>query len=451
MFFINRLSLITILIVYINTIQIDGVRIRKSATSTTTKLPKIITTLIHRRLKPNTGIVIKEDDELYEIVSSNTRRTTTTIAPKALMHNYGLDENDGGGRNNQTKAELMEHIPSSSITNAWYQPIGVNPSNQPTINNIPTNHVEDIFSNYFPIAIPTIGFSSTSAPSLQLPISSSSSHIPTKQYTESPQDITSPQRYACGVRPLRPTGRVVGGRNAQFGEWPWQVLIKEAGWLGLFMKPKCGGVLINERWILTAAHCQPSAMGSLIVMLGQHETNGEHQQLKPVVKAVRRMIVHRDYDPETFDNDIALLELETPFELKPHVIPICLPDQDHNMVGEYAHVAGFGKLSYGGSMPSILQTVKLPIIANNQCQKMFADAGHYKFIRESFLCAGYPQGGKDTCEGDSGGPLMMERSGVWTLVGTVSHGIKCAEPNMPGVYMKTYSYLPWIRGIIGHK
>lgn len=101
-------------------------------------------------------------------------------------------------------------------------------------------------------------------------------------------------------------------------------------------------------------------------------------------------------------------------------------------------------------MPSILQTVRVPIIANTVCQKMFADAGHYKSIRDSFLCAGYPQGGKDTCEGDSGGPLMTSRRGVWTLIATVSHGIKCAEPNMPGVYMKTFAYLSWIRGIIGH-
>lgn len=121
-------------------------------------------------------------------------------------------------------------------------------------------------------------------------------------------------------------------------------------------------------------------------------------------------------------------------------------------------------------MPSTLQTVKLPIIANAQCQKMFADAGHFKFIRDSFLCAGYPQGGKDSCEGDSGmlyynnpiylvvmifllpgGPLMVEKGGVWTLVGTVSHGIKCASPNLPGVYMKTFAYLDWIRGITGRR
>ena len=59
----------------------------------------------------------------------------------------------------------------------------------------------------------------------------------------------TPNNFRCGVRPLRPTGRVVGGRNAKIGEWPWHVLIKEAGFLGLFMKPKCGGVLIDDRWV----------------------------------------------------------------------------------------------------------------------------------------------------------------------------------------------------------
>ncbi|UXI15331.1 Carboxypeptidase A2 precursor [Sarcoptes scabiei] len=252
----------------------------------------------------------------------------------------------------------------------------------------------------------------------------------------------------CGVRPLSPTGRVVGGRNAQFGEWPWQVLIKEKSWLGFFTKSKCGGVLIDYKWILTAAHCQPSLMSSLIVMLGQHDLFGVSRQLRPVVKTVRRMIIHRDFDPDTFDNDIALLELDSPFEMQPHIVPICLPNESDDYRGQFAFVAGWGKLSYGGTIPHILQTVRLPIIGNRLCQTMFADAGHYKYIKDRFLCAGYPQGGRDTCEGDSGGPLMVRKDDVWTLIGTVSHGIKCAEPNLPGVYMKTWSYLPWIYNII---
>lgn len=163
------------------------------------------------------------------------------------------------------------------------------------------------------------------------------------------------------------------------------------------------------------------------------------------------MVVHRDYNPETFENDIALLELESKFEVQPHVIPICLPEinSKEEYVGKIGHVAGWGKLSYGGPVPSILQVVKLPVIPNSQCQRMFLTAGHHKIIRNTFLCAGYNDGGKDSCEGDSGGPLMIqEENGRWTLIGTVSHGIKCAEPNLPGVYMRTSAYRPWIDSII---
>ena len=89
-------------------------------------------------------------------------------------------------------------------------------------------------------------------------------------------------------------------------------------------------------------------MGSLVVMLGQHELNGYSQHLKPVVRTVRRMIVHRDYNPDTFENDIALLELDTPYNAEQtHIMPICLPEQDEDYVSKYAYVTGWGKLSYG--------------------------------------------------------------------------------------------------------
>ena len=93
--------------------------------------------------------------------------------------------------------------------------------------------------------------------------------------------------------------------------------------------------------------------------------------------------------------------------------------------------------------------VRLPILNNENCQDMFNKAGHKKEIKPTFICAGYTNGGKDSCEGDSGGPLMIQRSnGHWVLVGTVSHGIKCAEPNLPGVYMRTSAYLLWIQNVI---
>lgn len=111
------------------------------------------------------------------------------------------------------------------------------------------------------------------------------------------------------------------------GEFPWSVLIRETTLLGLFVKTKCGGVLIDLKWVLTAAHCQPGMFGSLIVVAGEYDLGVRSNRLKPITRKVKRMIIHRDYNPSNFDNDIALLELETPFQLQPHAVPICLPEK----------------------------------------------------------------------------------------------------------------------------
>lgn len=97
----------------------------------------------------------------------------------------------------------------------------------------------------------------------------------------------------------------------------------------------------------------------------------------------------------------------------------------------------------------MLQEVDLPILNNTECQKMFVRSGNKKPIIESFICAGYEQGRKDSCGGDSGGPLSVKRTnGQWVLAGTVSHGIKCALPDQPGVYMRTSYYKPWIDRVL---
>lgn len=258
-------------------------------------------------------------------------------------------------------------------------------------------------------------------------------------------------RKTCGVRPLvRKSGRIVGGTGSTFGEWPWQVLVREATWLGLFTKNKCGGVLITQRHVITAAHCQPGFLANLVAVFGEYDISGEVESKRSISKNVKRVIVHRQYDAATFENDIALLELESPVSYDQHIVPICMPDDEDDFTGRMAVVTGWGRLKYGGGVPSILQEVQVPIIENQVCQDMFETAGHTKSILSSFLCAGYANGQRDSCEGDSGGPLMIEKdNGRWTLIGTVSHGIKCAAPYLPGVYMRTTYYKPWLQTITG--
>lgn len=153
----------------------------------------------------------------------------------------------------------------------------------------------------------------------------------------------------CGVRSLKKSGRIVGGTASKFGQWPWQALVKEATWLGLFSKNKCGGVLIAPKYVLTAAHCQPGFLATLTVVLGDFDiSNGKDKaSSQSVTKNVRRVIVHRDYNAQTFENDIALLELESPVEYAQHIVPICLPEDTEDFVGQQAFVTGWGRLKYG--------------------------------------------------------------------------------------------------------
>lgn len=123
----------------------------------------------------------------------------------------------------------------------------------------------------------------------------------------------------CGIRPLMKSGRIVGGKGATFGEFPWQVLVRESTWLGLFTKNKCGGVLISSRYVMTAAHCQPGFLASLVAVFGEFDISGDLESKRPVSRNVKRVIVHRQYDAATFENDLALLELEHPVQFDSHI------------------------------------------------------------------------------------------------------------------------------------
>ncbi|KOC66520.1 Serine proteinase stubble [Habropoda laboriosa] len=265
-------------------------------------------------------------------------------------------------------------------------------------------------------------------------------------------EITFPSdfRSQCGIRPLMKSGRIVGGKAATFGEWPWQVLVREATWLGLFTKNKCGGVLITDKYVITAAHCQPGFLATLVAVFGEFDLSGELEAKRSMTRNVRRVVVNRGYNPTTFESDLALLELESPVQFDVHIVPICMPDDGIDFTGRMATVTGWGRLKYNGGVPSVLQEVQVPIIKNSVCQEMFQTGGHSKLILDSFLCAGYANGQKDSCEGDSGGPLVMQRpDGRWFLVGTVSHGITCAAPYLPGVYMRSTYFKPWLHSITG--
>ncbi|KAE9535574.1 hypothetical protein AGLY_007475 [Aphis glycines] len=259
---------------------------------------------------------------------------------------------------------------------------------------------------------------------------------------------TNQKSMPCGLAPLHPRHevRIVGGRNSAFGSWPWQVSVRRTSFFGFSSTHRCGGALLNENWIATAGHCVDDLLTSQIrIRVGEYDFSSDQEPYPFVERAVARKIVHPKYNFFTYEYDLAMVRLEAPVKYTPHIVPICLPGSDDLLIGENATVTGWGRLSEGGTLPSVLQEVSVPIVSNDKCKSMFLRAGRHEYIPDIFMCAGFDDGGRDSCQGDSGGPLQVKgRDGRYFLAGIISWGIGCAEANLPGVCTRISKFVPWI-------
>ncbi|XP_058821653.1 serine proteinase stubble isoform X2 [Topomyia yanbarensis] len=270
-----------------------------------------------------------------------------------------------------------------------------------------------------------------------------------EMYTVAPgrSTLSAARNYECGVQTMgRPETRIVGGKNAPFGRWPWQVSVRRTSFFGFSSTHRCGGAVINDNWIVTAGHCVDDLLTSQIrIRVGEYDFSHVQEQLPYTERAVARKVVHPKYNFFTYEFDLALVKLEQALVFAPHISPICLPGTDDLLIGENATVTGWGRLSEGGTLPSVLQEVSVPIVSNDRCKTMFLRAGRHEFIPDIFLCAGHETGGQDSCQGDSGGPLQVKgKDGHYFLAGIISWGIGCAEANLPGVCTRISKFVPWI-------
>ncbi|XP_022656804.1 plasma kallikrein-like [Varroa destructor] len=245
-------------------------------------------------------------------------------------------------------------------------------------------------------------------------------------------DPTLQPNFECGKAPPHPKLRIIGGTATWKGKWPWQVAL-----LNRNKEAFCGGTLIAPDWVLTAAHC---VRRSLHVLAGEH--NIKRRRGKEV--AVATCFVHPEYDVETVDNDIALLQLETPLVFNNFVGAACLPDAPLS-AGARGTILGWGKLSdqaVNGS--EILQEAQVPVIPQPECRDVYSEY----FVSQNMLCAGYRRGRIDSCAGDSGGPLLVQNNKTkrWTVQGITSFGEGCGQ--RPGIYARVANYVSWIRETI---
>lgn len=247
------------------------------------------------------------------------------------------------------------------------------------------------------------------------------------------------------------SAKILGGQNAKQSAWPWASAILHANVGNLYDAQYCGGSLIAEEWVLTAGHCvwlytnqgvpvRVKSPSTIEVAVGAYDLNNYNGARR----AVTSVIPHPNFDPGDLDNDIALLKLESPSDQETVTIYTGISNENlaSSLVGKNSKVIGWGQDSTSTSYPSTLQEVDLPVVASSFC-----NAQENTTLATSQLCAGYAENteGKDACNGDSGGPMMVQIDATWTHVGLVSSGLPCARNGAYGVYARTSSHDDFIR------
>lgn len=246
------------------------------------------------------------------------------------------------------------------------------------------------------------------------------------------------------------TGLIIGGQVTKPGEFPHMAAV---GWTNNSKVDwKCGGSLISEQFILTAGHCS-STYGIFpdIVRLGDQNLAKQDDSAEPQEYQIASVITHPNYRHSSSYYDIALIRLNERVKFTRFVRPACLW-QKTSINSTKAVATGWGQVEFAGDRSDDLRKVSLNIINNSDCRQLYETSKKLRRgIVKAQLCAGYLQGGKDTCHGDSGGPIQVitpKNQCVFHIIGITSFGKACAAVNTAAVYTRVSSYIDWIESVV---
>ncbi|XP_008283230.1 chymotrypsin-like protease CTRL-1 [Stegastes partitus] len=238
----------------------------------------------------------------------------------------------------------------------------------------------------------------------------------------------------CGMPSIPPKvsgyNKIVNGETAVSGSWPWQVSLQDSRGFHF-----CGGSLINQNWVVTAAHCRVSARDHRVI-LGEHDRQSNSEPIQ--VKTISRAITHPYYNTQNFNNDITLLKLSSPAQMTARVSPVCLASSSTSIPsGTTCVTTGWGRTGQTSS-PRYLQQAALPLMSPAQCRQYWGQ----NRITDAMICGG--ASGVSSCQDDSGGPLVCQSGSVWSLVGIVSWGTSNCNVRTPAVYARVSYLRQWI-------